>query len=149
MVAFKITRKRLILFSVGMLLLLPVIVVWVSSGAEAIVHGKFSMIHPADDPDAVPVVNAEDLLRGFEDDRDATLKKHGGRIWIRGMVTEVSGPTVTLEGPGGIHCVYVSGIDQTVMRIRTSVGQPVMIEGHLSERAQGRLHLFRPWKKRP
>ena len=138
-----ITRKKVVIFSAGLLLLL----LFALAGGPAIVDGRFPMIRSADDPDTVPVVEAKDLLDEFETDANATLKKYGGRIWIRGMVTEISGPTVTLEGPPGVHCVYVSVSDQMAMRVRTSMGQSVIIEGMLSDRGTGRLHLCRPWKR--
>jgi hypothetical protein len=144
MVLFKITRKRVVVFSAGMLLLL----LFAFAGGPAIVHGRFPMIHSAEDPDAVPIVDAKELLTQFENDANATLKRYGGRIWLRGMVTEISGPEVTLEGPPGVRCVYVSVNDQTAMQVRTTMGQSVMIEGTLSDRGTGRLHLFRPWKRR-
>ena len=143
MVISRSNGKRIVIFSAGILLLLLLVAI---GGGRAIVDGRFPMIHPAEDPDAVPVVEAKELLREFDNDANGTLKKYGGRIWIRGMVTGISGPTVTLEGPPGVDCLYVSVNEQVIMRSRTTMGQPVMIEGTLSDRETGRLHLFRPWK---
>jgi hypothetical protein len=142
-----ITRTRVIICLVLLFLLALVGFFWPSSGVEGIVDGKFPMLLPAEDPEAVPVVEAKELLEEFEKDSVATLKKYRGRIWIRGLITEISGPTVTLDGPPGINCVYVSISDQNVMRIRAGMGEPIVIEGRLSEHEKGRLHLFRPWKK--
>ncbi len=143
MVLFRITRKRAVVFSAGMLLLL-----FAFAGGPAIVDGRFPIIHSAEDPDAVPIVDVKELLTEFENDANATLKRYGGRIWLRGMVTEISGPYVTLEGPPGVRCIYVSVNDQTAMQLRTIMGYSVMIEGTLSAPETGRLKLFRPWKRR-
>jgi hypothetical protein len=108
-------------------------------------EGRFPMLRPAEDPDAVPVINAQELLKEFEENEAAARTKYEGRVWLRGRVTGYSGPVVTLEGPPGIQCVYVSGNDQMNMAIRKFFGREVLIEGNFSKRGE-ELHLFRPWK---
>ncbi len=132
MVLFRITRKRAIVFSAGMLLLL---LLFAFAGGPAIVDGRFPMIHSAEDPDAVPIADAKELLTEFENDAKATLKRYGGRIWLRGMVTEISGPEVTLEGPPGVRCVYVSVNDQTAMQVKN----------HSGSLCHDRRNVVRPW----
>jgi hypothetical protein len=141
MFRFKATCKRVVAFSAVMLLLLSSFVLWEALRSDR----KFPMIHPAEDRDAVPVADAKELLQEFAADSVGALKKYRGRIWLRGTVTEISGPSVTLEGPPGVLCVYVSVNDQMLMRIRTSMGKQIMIEGNLHKRG-GNLTLFRPWK---
>src|ERR1051325_1367124 len=95
---------------------------------------------PVEDPPAVPVLDAREVLAEYARDPVATTKKYKGRVWLKGKVTEFSGPSVELEGPNGIVCTYVSLQDQEKMQI----GQVITIEGDFD----GGKHMFRQWKRR-
>jgi tRNA_anti-like len=93
-----------------------------------------------------PVLSAQEILTEYRIDSDAARNKYAGRpVWVKGTVTEMSGPTVTLEGPKGITCVYVS----TLQQARLTIGRKATVEGTLKGSPQsGDMELFRPWKKK-
>jgi len=90
-------------------------------------------------------VSAQDVIKEFQLDADKARGKYENiNTWVNGTVTEVSvsGPTIMLEGPSGIECVYLSISEQK----RLGVGQKVTIEGWLGG-SKEKIILFRPWKK--
>jgi|SRR5262245_23330963 len=131
-----------LVISAGMALLLLIVLFWGHNGGEA---PKLPMpFHPPEPGEAVPVISAQELLREFAQDEDAARQKYGGkRVWVKGTVTEISGPTVTLEGPPGVVCVYVSIPEQA----RLTIGLGATIEGRVKGHTKSDLTVFRPCKR--
>jgi len=101
--------------------------------------------HSAGFDGSIKIVEASDLLREFQHDKVNARSKYGPdmRVWVNGTVTDISGPTVILEGPPGICCVYMSNMEIS----RLSVGRKATIEGFLRA-SNHSVEVFRPWKKR-
>jgi hypothetical protein len=91
------SRRVYLGISAGIVLVLLLALFWRLTWEE---NPKLPMpFHPPEPGEVVPVITAQELLRAFTQDEVAAREKyHGKRLWVRGTVTEISGPTVTLTG---------------------------------------------------
>jgi hypothetical protein len=133
-----------IVISAGIVLVLLLALFWRLTWEE---NPKLPMpFHPPEPEEVVPVITAQELLRAFAQDEVAAREKyHGKRLWVRGTVTKISGPEVTLEGPPGVVCVYVSNPEIA----RLTIGWEATFEGGLRGYTKSDLSLFRPCKRMP
>ena len=147
----KLTYKKIAIAEALAILVLAVVLWWqwqyASETPELPTDGNgdpllLLPLHPARPGDIIKVVSASELIAEFRQDKDAASKKYSGRLWVNGTVTEISGPTVLLEGPQGVHFIYVSIKDQA----RLDMGRKVTIEGFLKG-SKDPINVFRPWKR--
>ena len=124
------------IFAVAVLLLLT----WsrFPDGAKFPMHG-----YPEHPQSEILILNAQRLSQEFAEDAAAARKKYSGqnRVWVKGRVTAISGPSIILEGNPTVDCHYMTILEQA----RVRMGQEIMIEGWVKGE-KDYVTVFRPCK---